>query len=554
MSHQPLCRRSVVARILVWMTILHLAGFQCLPGYVAIAAEYAAAKKKETAAKSDAKTETKSSTKSGAAEKSAPAKEKKVAREREPLPEGALTIGGRLGDGIAEGTGDLLVPLWYSSDAGLLFLNPRSSVNDDSAEEFNLGLGFRSYCPRIDAIFGINAFYDYRWTENDAEFEQWGFGVEYLSEWVDARANYYLPEDDVQLVDTFTTERTGSSTSKSRFSTTSFGDLSAEGNEIQQGVRTTLKERTTTTTTTTKFVFEQFEAALEGWDAEIGVKIPGLSDIAVTRIFIGYQSFDNPFGDDLEGATARFESWVLPGVALDAQWFEEDKLNGTDYFVGARVRLPFDLGNLSQGRNPFEGDSEQFRQSEAKQEVRDRMSEMVMRDPKVQTTGKVEENESLRTSTSHSTSNVKDIKSSKKTVTVLDNVTFVSNSNIVGNGTAEHPYSDPQTGIDNAGGNTNVYVFAGNGPYNQNVVISDGIALLGEGCEIEGGGGKTFGGNNFPVIDGQSLGPSVTMGNNSRLQGFDIINTDFSGPAQTITIANETFDIQRVGVLRLERE
>ena len=42
---------------------------------------------------------------------------------------------------------------------------------------------------------GVNAYYDQINSENDQDYNQAGFGAEILTHWVDARFNYYLPED-----------------------------------------------------------------------------------------------------------------------------------------------------------------------------------------------------------------------------------------------------------------------------------------------------------------------------------------------------------------------
>jgi len=113
------------------------------------------------------------------------------------LPDGGLTIlGGSTDDGLQGGV-DALLPVW-SNENQLLFLDARGSTDDESQQDASLGLGFRALLPDSDLILGANLFYDSLWTEHDNQFNQIGLGLEVLSEWVDGRVNYYLPEDDAE--------------------------------------------------------------------------------------------------------------------------------------------------------------------------------------------------------------------------------------------------------------------------------------------------------------------------------------------------------------------
>jgi hypothetical protein len=68
-----------------------------------------------------------------------------------------LTVGGLTTEDYTEGIGDVVLPLYYNGQ-GLLFLNPRFSFTDRSAEEYNLGLGFRHLLADGRMIGGVNAF------------------------------------------------------------------------------------------------------------------------------------------------------------------------------------------------------------------------------------------------------------------------------------------------------------------------------------------------------------------------------------------------------------
>jgi hypothetical protein len=396
-------------------------------------------------------------------------------------------------------------------------------------------LGFRALCPKVDAIAGLNLFYDSRRTAHDNTFDQVGAGVEVLSAWVDARANYYWPDDKQEMIDR------QSDTEVDRYVDHSYSDLYAEGHQILQ-----LEKIKTTTITTTRF-FERFEAALEGYDLELGFRLPYLPDWLETRVFAGYYAFEGDFTEDIDGVKGRLEIRALPILTLDAEIYEDDALAGSDYFVGARVNVPFDLANLAQGKNPFAGTSEQVKA--ARRTFRDRLNEMVIRDPHVRLheSGFIE-NEGLKQVDT-------DIDRDENELVILDDVNFVNNKNTgFENGTDEHPYNTVQEGVDNVFGDKNVYVYKGIKSYRENVRIEeDGVSLLGEGCAIEGFGGEKFGGGKFPVLNGNVggvNGPVVRVNSdNVLIKGFEITRSAGGANPGAVDALGVGLPIDRVGIL-----
>ena len=189
-----------------------------------------------------------------------------------------------------------------------------------------------------------------RWTRHDNRFDQVGFGVEFLSQRIDARAQL-LPDRRRRGADPLARGCQRDEAARST-KTGEWSDIFGEGHALKQ----TRAVATRTRITTTRTMFAQYEAALEGWDAEIGYKLPYIDELAETRLFVGYQDFENPFeGDRYGGFKGRLEVRANPGLTLDAELFEDQHLNGTDYFVGARMHVPFDLANLSEGKSPFAG-------------------------------------------------------------------------------------------------------------------------------------------------------------------------------------------------------
>jgi hypothetical protein len=110
-----------------------------------------------------------------------------------------VTAGLQAGDGTQEGVLDAVVPLRGDEDL-LLFADPRFSVLSGPEEEVNVGVGCRQFLKEPGVILGGNLFYDSRWTRYGHQFEQAGAGLEALSEWVDFRFNYYLPEALRQVI------------------------------------------------------------------------------------------------------------------------------------------------------------------------------------------------------------------------------------------------------------------------------------------------------------------------------------------------------------------
>jgi len=100
-------------------------------------------------------------------------------------------------------------------------------------------------------------------------------------------------------------------------------------------------------------------------------------------LFLGYYDFFSPWLERIDGYRLRAEIHPLPAAILDVEVFEDDRLNDTGYFVGARFSVPFDVREIRHGRNPFAGARDGFRRG--KREFKDRMTEMIMRDYRIQT-------------------------------------------------------------------------------------------------------------------------------------------------------------------------
>ena len=437
------------------------------------------------------------------------------------LPAGRLTMGLHFGDQQAESSGDVLVPIMQFK-SGLLFINPRGAWNDDDGQEFNLGLGYRHLFPNRNIILGANMFYDLRNTALDNTFNQFGAGLEFLSTWVDARMNVYLPESGKKTADEYLT---ADSTVQERENY--WYAPSGQGHLITQygyDVASTYDVKTLQH-------YQISEQAMEGWDSELGVllPIPVVRHYADIKVFGGYYDYNAHYGDDIAGMKARLEVKPLPSLYLDAAWFEDKELIGSYYSVGARVSVPFDLANLSRGKNPFAGALDGFKPGAAKPPFASRMTEMVVRDLHV------------RTDQSAPEEIVPDRQILQKTLTgssrkdytlvLASGVTFVDDDNrsSVEDGSWENPYRQINTGVQNAIG-TMVYVRDAAQQYYENVVLRDGLTLWGSGAPIYGQGNRFLGGI-YPVVNGMGTGPAIRLANGVTVAGFEITQ-----PASTLPL------------------
>ena len=274
-----------------------------------------------------------------------------------------------------EGRGNLLAPLYRASDDhSMFFLDGNWGGKGDGNENASAGLGFRHRFADPDVIVGINAFYDH------ADFSgfnahQFGAGFEVLSKWIDFRANGYFPSDSVHSFGRYSNRNSSSDLTISTASRTTSRRTSqtvtidgGEGNPdtIQTTTTTTKTTRTRTDTQRTtrreRRTFERQQGLMPGFDLELGGLIPYLDCWAETRIYAGYAYFDDPFGNDISCFTARLECRPVPAVVFDVQYKGDVRLvdGSSHWFFGARVEIPFDLGNLCRGQSPFAGITEAF--------------------------------------------------------------------------------------------------------------------------------------------------------------------------------------------------
>ncbi len=460
-----------------------------------------------------------------------------------------LTVGGLTTEDYSEGIGDVVLPLYFNG-RGLVFINPRFSFTDRSEEEYNLGIGYRHLIRDNQAIVGANVFYDRRETALGSSFNQVGFGAEYLSHFIDARANVYLPLDRRELVNEFTTQEESVTRSRSTGTKVRWDDPYAVGHDVRQNYEVRQVTRVRATTTTTTRHFREYEVALRGWDAEIGALLPiePIEEYVRVKPFAGYYRYESRYGvDTIDGFRGRLEMHIRPSFLIDAVYYSDDELTGGNWSVGAYVSVPFDLSALANRRNPFAGAGDRWDAIGRQEEMWYRLTDMVKRDPQIRSRlDQPEEQEELRATSTSSSTSTSTRKVDGGTVEILADVTFVDGNrgDDANPGTYEDPKMTVQGGIDGANSPVVVFPLAGGVEYVENVLLTPGVDLYGA-FGVVGFDNRRLG--RMPTIDGRNADlPTIHMADNTMVAGFRVWNTGGTATPDPIFLQNVRFD--RVGI------
>ncbi len=281
--------------------------------------------------------------------------------------DGSITLTLGFTEKRIEGGANVLTPLYRAADGNsMFFLDGNWSGKGDANENGSAGLGFRHRFTNPEVIFGVNAFFDYG-DYSGRGYRQAGVGMELLSKWVDFRANAYFTSDSTQPIACRTATFSSSkkkTTSATRSQTIDGAEGFFNGNDFVIE-STTVKTTVTNTRRSSKQVrrlYQRFEGAMPGFDAELGGLLPYLDAWAEVRVYAGYAFFDDPFGNDISCFTARLEARPVPAVIFDVQYKGDSRLLDFDnhWYFGTRVEIPFDLSNLLHGQSPFAGITEAF--------------------------------------------------------------------------------------------------------------------------------------------------------------------------------------------------
>jgi hypothetical protein len=248
---------------------------------------------------------------------------------------------------------DFLVP-FYQGEKNIVFFNPKFTPNDLDGWETNLGVGYRHLLFDDRLVLGANVFYDTRRTGWGTYWDQVGFGLEAMGEVnkyvaLTGRFNYYIP-----LTDPIASE----------------GGLGGGYIFRDQGIYS---------------LGGSVEEALEGFDAELGFRVPYLSDYVETWVYGGGYHYGGKYIKDVDGYSLRLELIPTDFVRLNYE-YREDRTNMGEHHGEVAVEVPFSIGNLIAGKNPFEGFGKRLSGSRT---LKERMVEPVRRD--VDITVKIEE-------------------------------------------------------------------------------------------------------------------------------------------------------------------
>lgn len=355
---------------------------------------------------------------------------------------------------------DILLPI-VGDREGVLFLNTNFRLGEDSSNEQNIGLVARTKVSG-DFILGANLYSDTVRTEYQNDFKQLGVGLELLSKNFDVRGNIYRPFGD----------RTGTVDKLTEYGF-------AESSIIK---------------------YNGVEEALEGYDAEVGVLVPFISNLMETRVYAGaygYKSDVLTSGElaDVEGEKYRVEVRPSKYLQINVE-SKHDDIRGSDTFAGMTLEIPFGGGQLFSMGNIFKSDSKSVRSIDA------RMLDKVVRDRHI-----IVPEGQMVDSVKH------------------ENLIYVNGDNgEVGMGTKTSPYASLASVESDSRFADGAVVYVSStddiaDTHYVNIAMPDNSVLWGQGTEWLGLGGD---GPN-PILDGAG-GTVINLGENNMVMGFTIQN------------------------------
>lgn len=464
----------------------------------------------------------------------------------------------------------------------VLFIEPYSSWGEQGEVAASLGLGWRHYftTQSVSAVtrhdghqtglfeegvyVGANFFVDMLDTENDNQFWQLGVGAEIGTRYFEIRGNYYIPLTERKLLLEQRSRQTFTNSSTSLSQQVTNGDPFATGNSIQQDVSSSTFATTTTSTTTIEQLFRLYEEGMEGWDVQASLLVPGLDRWMDVFFIGGYYSFDNqPFGPQT-GGTGNVEGWKaglevrpVPAVVLNATWYEDERYVGSDWLYGLRLEIPFETGDLGDGKGFWDRVGESF--TPRRRHLAERLVEPVRRQNEAIKVGNdTEEKVDVDTSVQRVT---KVVAQSSQRVVLQEDIVFVNNGaattngigagSASGTGTAEQPFDTIVAGGVLAGNKSvetnrvwNVYT-QGGVDYGDNVflpsLMGQQVKFIGSGTPIAGLGGRSFGTGARPTVTAQ-YGFNAQWGKYIGIYGYDFNSSPIyiRGYEQSEIVGNHT--------------
>jgi len=419
-------------------------------------------------------------------------------RRISPRIGGSFTTGPGVGYESSFGGIEGFVPLSQTPGQDLAFLQGRALLSTEDARlGGNVVLGYRTYSRQNNRTWGGYVSYDIRDTGNST-FNQVGLGLESLGDSIDFRANGYIPVGD-------TRRQTG----ESSFSNTSFTPQAPtfQGNYLAIGSLNQLTE-----------VNRRFEAAMSGFDAEVGGKLARLGETGTLRGYGGLYYYDAPGTAGIVGVRGRLEARPSDNFQLGLSVQSDDKF-GTNLVFSVATNFP---GTRPSG-------------ARRQDEVVARLGEGVTRQENIVVDQQTE-------------SRVNSITSPVIATNPATNQPYLFQHVNLGvaeeNGTFENPFGTVENALSatRSDGNDIVYVQLGTNPGIPAFSIPDNVQVLSTGPNqviptVQVGNVQLplSGAGVLPTIlpSGSSNVPGVTLGNNTTLSGFAINN------ATDVGIGNE---------------
>jgi Inverse autotransporter, beta-domain len=323
--------------------------------------------------------------------------------------QGSFNTGFKANDQYFDANVNIVAPVWSTMGTGgtlggsVLFIEPYVSWGDNREVATSLGFGFRHLFndQPVSALrkpkkgiagfweegiaIGGNFFVDMLDTESRNQFWQLGVGAEVATRYVELRGNYYIPTTDRKLAERrVTTEQRSSSRTRESIQNDLGNPYDNGTGLLLQDSTTSVVSTTTTTTETFRHIFERYEKGLEGWDVELAVLVPYIDQWTDVKLIGGYMNLRNsPFGPQT-GGTGAIKGWKagveirpVPAIALTGMWYEDKKFLGADWVVGARMEIPFELGEIGDGKTFWSRIGDAFRPR--RRHLAERMAEPVHR-------------------------------------------------------------------------------------------------------------------------------------------------------------------------------
>ncbi len=393
-------------------------------------------------------------------------------------------------------------PLYRTPAGNLLYLVGQLLLDNDANLGGNLLVGYRTYNPGSNRIFGGYLAYDSRDTGSSV-FSQLGLGLETLGDGWDARLNAYVPVGNTRQTVNDALFDTGSQLTSFRFQN---NFLLSSGTRQQTRIR-------------------DIEAAMAGFDVEAGGRLIRFSDYGDLRGYAGLYYISA--GDSAVGVRGRLEARPSGNLAIGIA-VQHDGILGTHVVGTVSLSLP--------GTHPGDFKDKELAVStvdsvelQAQQFVRARMGEYPGR---------------LNAIVVNRQREVKIAASTFTDVILTNPVTgqpyffqHVTLGATGGNGTFENPFGLVQSALSatRSDGNDIVYVQAGTNPGIPAFTIPDRVQVLSTGVVQQVP--ATISGQVFPTyqlpLSGSGTLPNVngtiTMRSDTVLSGFNITSATGAG-------------------------